>query len=61
MRSLVKMQPLTFSGIPVVCRHCGSQVDRNTYKKGNDGSYLCESCFNEAVLMTTATLNKAEN
>lgn len=55
-KTLTKIQPLTFSGIPVVCRHCGKPVDRRTYQKSLDGSYLCESCY-EASLMI---VNKVE-
>lgn len=41
----VKMRPLCFSGVPVVCRHCGSVLYRDFYEKGPDGSYLCGTCF----------------
>jgi formylmethanofuran dehydrogenase subunit E len=43
----VKMRPLQFSGIPVVCRHCGSVLYKESYKKGFDGSYLCQNCYSK--------------
>lgn len=37
--------PFKFSGVPVICRRCASQLTKMTYKKGKDGSYLCPECF----------------
>lgn len=38
---------LHFSGVPVICRACGTQLKKHNYKKGVDGSYLCKSCYNK--------------
>lgn len=38
---------LHFSGVPVICRACGTQLKKHNYKKGADGSYLCKSCYNK--------------
>lgn len=35
---------LYFSGIPVVCAKCGSQVQKISYGKGKNGEYLCHKC-----------------
>lgn len=35
---------LYFSGIPVICGHCGKQVSKISYGKSKTGEYLCTSC-----------------
>lgn len=36
---------LYFSGVPVICRSCGTQLKKSEYRKGHDGSYLCKNCY----------------
>ena len=38
---------LYFSGVPVICRVCGTQLKKYEYKKGTDSSYLCKNCYNK--------------
>lgn len=41
-------KPLTFSGIPVICRDCCKVLYKDSYKKCN-GDYLCAACKDKRI------------